>query len=371
MFRPLWIEVDLKALRDNFFYIKKLLSPRTKIIATVKQSAYGHGLIEVAQELAHIGVDFFGVGSLEEAIALRQAGIKKPILVLSAVFAKFANYFVEYKLHPTVVNLDFAKALNNASRKAKKYTPIHVKIDTGMGRLGFYYEDAYKLIKELAKLSNLILEGIFTHFPATEDRDFTQYQIKIFFDFIKNLEKEKIYFKYKHCANSMGILLYPQAHFNMVRPGLVLYGILPDKNININIKPTLSLKSRIIFVKEVKKGMSISYSRTFITKARTKIATVAIGYADGYPWALSNNAKVIIADSYFNVVGRVCMDHIMVDVKKRGDIAVGDEVILIGSKGRLKITAQDLAEWAKTIPYEILTRLSLKIPRIYKNSVRK
>ncbi|MCM8786647.1 MAG: alanine racemase [Candidatus Omnitrophica bacterium] len=372
MFRPLWIEVDLAILRKNFFCIKRLLSKDVKVIATIKQSAYGHGLIEVAEELVKVGIDFFGVGSLEEAIALRQAGIKKPILVLSAVLSKFANYFVEYKIHPTVVSLEFAKVLNNVSRKAKKYTPVHVKIDTGMGRLGFYYQDAYKFIKELTKLSNLILEGIFTHFPAAEDREFTQYQIKIFCEFIKNLEKEKIYFKYKHCANSMGVLLYPEAHFNMVRPGLILYGILPAKNIiDIKVKPILSLKSRVIFVKEVKKGMGISYSRTFITKTKTKIATVAIGYADGYPWALSNNAKVIIKDSYFDLVGRVCMDHIMVNIKNRDDIIVGDEVILIGSKKGLTITAQDLADWAKTIPYEILSHLSLKIPRIYKNPFKK
>ena len=367
MFRTLWIEVDLKKLRRNWRRIKSIAGSNTKIIATVKQSAYGHGLIAVADELSKLGVDFFGVGSLEEAISLREVGFKEPILVLSAVLNKFSDYFLKYKVIPTVVDLKFAKELNKKAKRKGKKVAIHVKIDTGMGRLGPYYQDAYSFIRSLSKLKNIDLQGIFTHFPVADtDSEFTTYQVDIFNNFIAKLKEEGIVFKYQHCANSLGTVNYPHSHFNMVRPGLILYGIKPASNIDFDAEPILSLKSKIIFIKKVKKGMGVSYGRTFVASKATTIATVAVGYADGYPWSLSGRAKVIIKDSFFNLVGRVCMDHIMVDLGKRDDIKVGDEVILIGAKGKLVITPEDLAKQAGTIPYEIVSRLSHKIPRLYK-----
>ncbi len=367
MFRPLWIEIDLKALRHNFLLIKKKLNPQTKIMAVVKQSAYGHGLVPVAKELEGLGADFFGVGSLEEAIALRKARVKKPILVLSIVSHKFRDYFLEYDLSPTVVTLAFASCLNKAASKRKKPFAVHVKIDTGMGRLGPFKEEAYLLIKKLSRMKYLFLEGIFTHLPKAEDKCFSLQQIKNFEGFIEKLSGENIHFKYQHCANSLGLLSYPEAHFNMVRPGLILYGVKPASFVEEDLRPILSLKSKIIFIKKIKKGMGVSYAHTYIAKEDTYIATVAVGYADGYPWALSNSGKVIIKDSLFRIAGRVCMDHIMVELGKRKDIKVGEEVILIGKKGSLTISAEDLALWARTIPYEIISRLSPKIPRIYKN----
>jgi alanine racemase len=236
-----------------------------------------------------------------------------------------------------------------------------------MGRLGPYYEDAHNFIRDLSKLKNIELEGIFTHFPVADtDCEFTTYQIDIFNRFISKLKEEGITFKYQHCANSLGTVNYPHSHFNMVRPGLILYGIKPAQNIDLNVEPILSLKSKIIFIKKVKKGMGVSYGRTFVASGPTRIATVAIGYADGYPWSLSGRAKVIIKNSFFNLAGRVCMDHIMVDLGKRDDIKVGDEVILLGAKDKIKITPEDLAKQADTIPYEIVSRLSHKIPRLYK-----
>lgn len=368
MFRPLWIEVDLKKLRNNFARIRKCVGPAVKIIATVKQSAYGHGLVPVAKELLKAGADFFGVGSLEEAIVLRQAGFKNPILVLSTVLEQYAAYFVKYKIRPTIVNVEFAQALNKAAARAHVKIPVHCKIDTGMGRLGFYYEDAYQFVAALRRLKNITLEGIFTHLPVADSNcNFTDYQIEIFSDFIKNLAKEGVCFPYQHCANSVGVIKYPHAHFNMVRPGLILYGVKPVFDATMRFEPVLSLKSRVIFVKRIKKGMSVSYGRTYIAPRATTIVTIAVGYADGYPWALSNCAKVIIKGSFFRLVGRVCMDHVMVDVGNRNDISIGDEVTLIGHKDALAISAEDVAAWAKTIPYEIVSRLSLKIPRIYKN----
>ncbi len=369
MIRPLWIEVDLGALRGNFKLVKDYLGPKVKIVATIKQSAYGHGLIPIARELSGKGVDFFGLGSVEEAITLRENNISGSFLVLSAVSDKFTGLFIQYNIIPTIVDLSFARKLDKEARGGKRVVPVHVKIDTGMGRLGPGYKQAHDFIKQLSKLKNLSLEGIYTHFPvADSDQDFTNRQIDIFNRFIEQLAKEKISFRFCHCANSIGIINYPNAHFNMARPGLILYGIKPAENIDLGVKPILSLKSKIIFVKRIDRGMSVSYGRSYVAKGARNIATVAIGYADGYPWALSGKAKVIIKKSFFNLAGRVCMDHIMIDLGNRKDIKAGSEVTLIGRIKDLEISAENLAKAAGTIPYEIISRLSLQIPRLYKNS---
>lgn len=372
MFRPLWIEVDLKALRDNFTAIRKSLGGNVKIIATIKQQAYGHGLIPVARELSFLKADCFAVGSIEEAVLLRENGFKEPIITISAILPDYVNEIPRYKITPSIADLDFAKKLNSAASKLNVKVPVHVKIDTGMGRLGLYYKEAYGLIRELKFLKAINLEGIYTHFPSADtDPDFTNFQITVFNKFISRLKKEGITFKYQHCANSVGVAHYPRSYFNIVRPGLMLYGIKPSTSTSLSLKPVLSLKSKTIFIKKIKKGMSVSYGRTFLADRPTRIATVSIGYADGYPWALSNNAKTIIGDNFFNLVGRVCMDHIMVDLGNNREIKVAEEVTLIGEKNNLLITAEDMAGWAKTIPYEIVSRLSLKIPRLYKNASEK
>jgi len=372
MIRPLWIEVDLKLLRNNLKVLQKHLRKKARIIATVKQSAYGHGLIPIARELGSSGIDCFGVASLEEAIILREDGFRGDVIILSAVLEKYVDYFIQHDITPTVVDIEFAKKLNRAALQKNKVMPVHVKIDTGMGRLGLYYKQAHSFVKALSKLPNINLEGIYTHFPAADsDFDFTNYQIEIFNNFISQFEKENITFKYKHCANSIGIINYPQAHFNMVRPGLILYGIKPAEYTDMALEPILSLKSKLIFVKKVEKGMSVGYARSYVSNKPSYIGTVAIGYADGYPWHLSNKAKVIIGNKLFDIAGRVCMDHIMVDLGDSGDIKVGKEVILIGKSKDKEITVEDLAKKAETIPYEIVSRLSPNIPRLYKNSILK
>lgn len=370
MIRPLWIEIDLGALRSNFKVIKNYLGREVKIIATIKQSAYGHGLVPIAKELSNQKADFLGVGSIEEAITLRENKFKGPILVLSAVLDKFADFFIDYNTTPTIVDLKFASRLNKEAARRRKIIPVHVKIDTGMGRLGLYYKEAYTFVKKLSRLNNIFLEGIYTHFPAADsDFEFTNYQIEVFNSFIDRLKKENIFFKFCHCANSIGIINYPKAHFNMVRPGLILYGIKPKEAINLSLKPVLSLKSKVIFVKRINKGMSVSYARTYIADKATYIATISAGYADGYPWNLSNRSRVIIKDSFFNLVGRVCMDHIMVNLGDRSDIKPGSLVTLIGKSKSKQIRVEDLAQAAGTIPYEIVSRLSLNIPRLYKNAI--
>lgn len=366
MIRPLWIEVDLGALRNNLKAVRKCLGTKVRIIATVKQSAYGHGLIPIARELSEEGVDFFGVGGIEEAISLREDGFRGSIIILSAILDKFVTYFLQYDLIPTIVDLEFAKKLNVEALRKGRTVSAHVKIDTGMGRLGLYYKKARVFIKKLSKLKNISLEGIYTHFPvADSDPEFTNYQISAFNGFVRELKKEGIFFRFCHCANSLGIINYPKAHFNMVRPGLVLYGVKPSPSLGLNIKSILSLKSKVIFVKKIDRGMGVSYGRTYIADKSKTIATVAIGYADGYPWSLSNRGKVIINNSFFSIAGRVCMDHIMIDLGDSKDIKIGQEVILIGKAKTARIGAEDLAQWAKTIPYEIISCLSPKIPRVY------
>lgn len=363
----LWIEINLKNLDKNFYLIKKLINKRVKILGVIKQNAYGHGLIPVARRLAQRGIDFLGVGNLEEAYVLEKARIPTPILLLTSLLPQEIKEVVNLKnTRPTVMDLGSVYRLNKEAKKKKKIIPVHIKVDTGMGRLGIVYKEAKDFILKIRRYKNIFLEGIYTHFPSADtDVEFTKFQIEIFNQLITFLKKEGIQFKYIHCANSIGIIRYPNAHFNLVRPGLVLYGVNPYPKIKIkNLSPLLSLKSRIIFTKDLEKGWGISYNRTFITKRRTKIGVVSCGYADGYPWSVSNKAKVIIKDRFYPLRGRVCMDYIMVEIEK--NISAGEEVILIGKSKSKSISCEDLAGWAHTIPYEILTRLSLKIPRFYK-----
>ena len=235
--RPLWIEIDFKALEHNYKSIRKFVGKDVKVIATVKQSAYGHGLVQVAKRLAKSGVDCYGVGSVEEACLLRNAGLKHQILVLTAVLADYAHEFVEHDITATIVDLNFAKKLDSAARRAGKIVKAHVKIDTGMGRLGAYYKNAYGFIKQLKKLKNIDLEGFFTHFPSADcDREYTLKQISKIEEFLCALEGQGISFKYRHCANSAGILYFKRAHFNMVRPGLILYGMKPKSHVPFELK---------------------------------------------------------------------------------------------------------------------------------------
>ncbi|MDD4294574.1 MAG: alanine racemase [Candidatus Omnitrophica bacterium] len=366
MIRPAWVEINLDALKHNFNAIREFAGSTVKIIATIKQSAYGHGVIPIARQLSLMGVNYFGVGSVEEAIFLRDAGFSEPILVLSSVSSEFADKFVDYSITPTVVNLHFAKSLNSIAKERNKRCPVHVHIDTGMGRLGYYYKDAAVLVKELAELDNLYLEGIYTHFPSADvDSNFTIEQINKFNSFTSHMESLGITFLYKHSANSMGVLNYPQACINMIRPGLILYGISPVDSIPIEVAPVMALKSRVIFIKKVDKGMSVGYGRTYIAKRSVYIATVEIGYADGYPWSLSGKGIVSIKGRNYPVVGRVCMDHIMVELENGNDVKEGDEVLLFGRSGDDFIPVEKIARLANTIPYEIVSRLSLKLPRVY------
>jgi len=364
-YRPTWAEINLNNLSHNFHQIKKLISPQTKIMVTVKADAYGHGLIPVSRKLVSEGVDFLGVASIDEGIKLRQAGINAPILIMGMILKKDIEPLFKYSLTTTISDELLPEALNKQAKIFRKPINVHIKVDTGMGRIGILHSDAEKIIKKIHKMKFINIEGLFTHFPfADTNKDFTLHQINLFENLIRRLKKDGINIPLVHAANSIGLINYKRSHFNMVRPGLVIYGLHPTDNLKLNLKPVLSLKTKVVFMKKLPSGYGVSYGHEYITKKNTKIVTLPIGYGDGYPRNLSNLAPVLIRGKRFKISGRICMDQIIVDVGGL-NVKIGDEVVLIGSQGRRKITAEELSNLCGTIPYEIVCGLGSRIPRIY------
>ncbi|MBN2830835.1 MAG: alanine racemase [Candidatus Omnitrophica bacterium] len=364
-YRPTWAEINLKNLEYNFFKIRKRVSEATKIMVTIKADAYGHGLIPVAKTLENCGVDYFGVASIDEGIKLREFGIKPPVLILGLILKKDIGPLFKYNLVPTVCDEELPKAINKRAKALNKRVNVHIKVDTGMGRIGIHHYDAHKLVFKISRFKNINIEGLFTHFALADlNKEFTFHQIALFDRLVKRLSREAIRVPFIHAANSMGILDYKNSHFNMVRPGLIVYGLYPRGGLRIDLKPVLSLKTKVVYLKKVSAGVGISYGHDYVTKKTTKIATLPIGYGDGYPRNLSNKAEVLIAGRRFKIAGRICMDQIMVDIGGTR-VKVGDEVVLIGVQGKEKITSEELALKSGTIPYEIVCGLGSRIPRIY------
>lgn len=364
-YRPTWAEIRLDNISHNFRQVKKKIAPGIKVMACVKADAYGHGLIPVSRRLARCGADYLGVASVDEGISLRQAGIRLPVLILGVTLKKDIRPLFRYNLTPTVCTREFALALNNAGGGKGKAINIHIKVDTGMGRIGVLYEDALGFIKTLQKLKNITIEGVFTHLACADvNKGFTMRQITMFRRLISELNNAGIRIRLAHAANSLGVVDFKESHFNMVRPGLVIYGLYPKKGLDINLRPVLSLKTRVVYSKRVIKGSGISYGHAYRTGRDTTIVTLPIGYGDGYPRNLSNLGPVLIKGRRFKISGRVCMDQAMVDV---GGFAVkaGTEAVLIGSQGQGKITAEELAGLSGTIPYEIVCGLGSRIPRVF------
>jgi alanine racemase len=368
--RPTWAEIDLSNLAFNLSQIKKRLSPEIKIMPIVKADAYGHGIVEVSQYLAAQGIDYLGVATVDEGIYLRKAGITISLLVLGTILPEEAEALLEYNLIPTICNRDTAVILNRLASQRNIPVKIHIKIDTGMGRIGVWHEEVLDFFSKIKELGQLEFEGIWTHFASAEDMEFTNLQLGRFNFILRGLEQLGYKFAYIHAANSTAILKNTSSHFNMVRPGLALYGVYPDISVRqtIELKPVMQLKTRIIFLKKVSAGQSISYGRTFVTSRESLIATLPIGYGDGYAWSLSNRAMVIVEGRRVPIVGRVCMDQIMIDVTDVGDVKLGEEVVLIGQQDNERISVEELASLSGTIPYEILCRIASRIPRIYKAS---
>lgn len=364
-YRPTWAEVNLNNLAYNFRQIEKGLARGTKIMVCVKADAYGHGLVPVSKRLVACGADFLGVASIDEGIKLREAGIKTPTLILGLILKQDALPVLKYNLTPTVCSEDMAVALNNLAKRRNKKIDIHIKVDTGMGRIGFLCKDALRRIKRINKLNFINIEGIFTHLACADTKkDFTMLQIKIFDSLLSQLSREGIKIPLVHAANSMGVIGYPKSHFNMVRPGLMVYGLYPRENLSIKLRPVLSLKTKVIYSKRLPQGYGVSYGRSYITKQDTTVVTLPIGYGDGYPRNLSNRAPVLIKGRRFEISGRICMDQLMVDVGNT-PVRIGDRVTLIGSQGKNKISAEELALLSGTISYEIVCGLGSRVPRIY------
>ena len=310
------------------------------------------------------------ISSIDEGIKLRNAGLKLPILVLGVVLKKDIEPLFKYNLTATVCTRELAASLNRRAAQLGKPANVHIKVDTGMGRIGVLHEDAGSIVKDIRRFKFINIEGIFTHFAfADMDKAFTLYQINLFDRLIAGLKKEGIHIPLVHAANSAGMINYKSGHFNMVRPGLVIYGLYPAKKVhpngvNIRLKPVLSLKSRVVYVKRVPKAYGISYGHIYFTKKNTTIITLPIGYGDGYPRNLSNLAPVLIRGRRFKISGRVCMDQMMADVGN-AQVKTGDEAVLIGSQGNQRITTEELAGLSGTIPYEIVCGLGSRIPRVY------
>jgi alanine racemase len=341
--RPSWAEVSLENIAGNFNALKDFVGPKTDILAVVKADAYGHGVRRVACTLEKLRVRFFGVATVEEGIELRQAGITKDVLILGSIYP-FDNFreVVHYGLTPTVASVSGIEALEKCAAAAGKRVPFHLKVDTGMGRIGLNPSTALSVYRRMKTFKNIYMEGIYTHLAAGEARtEFTDMQFAKF----KSL-CDKVNVKFRHIAASASILKYKNKnkYFNLVRPGLLIYGLLPFSGSDkiVPTLPALSLKTRIVFIKRVPRNTSISYGRTFITRKESRIATVPLGYADGMLRYNSNNATVLVKGRRAPVVGRVCMDMTMIDVTGIKGVSVGDEVVIIGSQGRERVTAKML-----------------------------
>ena len=371
MHRPTWVEIDLNALRHNLFAIKKWVGPQIKILGIVKADAYGHGDYEVSRVLLNNGVEMLGIAILEEGIQLRDKGIKAPLLILGGIFEEQIDTVIQYGLTPTVYDLKLADVLSKRANYFNKIMKVHVYVDTGMGSIGVKYDKAVEFVKFVKNMKNLLIEGIYTHCSSSDEKDsaFTNLQIKRFRDVLDALDTIKVCIPLRHMANSGAILDYPEAYFNMVRPGLSLYGLYPSEDVSrdIGIKPVMSFKTRIIHIKNMESGDVIGYGRTYRITKPTRVATLPLGYDDGYNRLFSNQGEVIIRGKKASIVGRVCMDQCFVDVTHIKDVSVGDEVVLYGSQAQESIPIESIAKQLNTIPYEVTCSISKRVPRIYTN----
>lgn len=370
-----WAEVDLSALRGNLAWIRHRVGPGVKIVTVVKADAYGHGLKQIAALLMQSGTDIFGVANLAEAQSIRCVGHGWPILMLGACLPQEVEAAVRDEVMPTISSLAEAKAFNAAAGRLGKKAAVHLKVDTGMGRLGAPVAGALRLVAAVTALPHLSLAGLYTHYAAAEDdAAFTAAQQKKLTVVLAALQARGLVPPLVHAANSAGLLHERRIVGNVVRPGLLVYGVVPPGRRRVStaqrgvFHPALSLKCRVSFVKDVPKGTPLSYGHTFTTPRAMRVATVTAGYGDGFPRAASNRAEVLVRGHRCRVLGRVTMDQTLVDVSGVRGVKPGDEVVLIGRQGRGQITVAELAAACGTIPWEILTNITYRVPRLYRGS---
>ncbi len=366
--RPSKAVVNLSAIAHNLGEIRTKVGNKVKILAVVKANAYGHGDVPVSRFIEKKYADYFGVAIVEEGIALRTAGITKPILVFTLPVRNQIDPFFDYDLEPTICSVEEAVVLDRVARRRKRTIDVHLKIDTGMNRIGVKPAALGFFLKGIAPLRRIRFKSAYSHFATAEDKDksFALQQLELFQQCLGTLSSNGIEPELTHCANSAAILDLPETYCTMVRPGLAMYGYYPSRNGNrpVSLQPAMSVETSVALVKTVDTAESVSYGRRFVAPRRTKIATLPVGYGDGYSRLLSGKSDVLIHGKRFPVVGTICMDMMMVNVGD-GDVNVGDSVVLVGKDGGQEITCWDLAERIGTIPYEIMCGFSARIPRTY------
>jgi alanine racemase len=365
--RPTVVEVSLARLTENLRAIEAAVAPAA-VMPIVKANAYGHGLVEVARHLVAQGARRLGVAFLEEAVALRDAGVTLPILVMGGILGNQIPLFLRHGLTLTASSIDKLRQIDAAARDLGVSARVHLKIDTGMERIGVHYYNAHGLLERAAECRHTVVEGIYSHFANADAADLASARLQLarFLDVLQWYDKHGVAPPLRHMANSGAILQLRESHLDLVRPGILLYGVYPSAEVRrtIAVRPALAWKSRVVYFKVVTPGHPVSYGSTWQSDHPVRMVTVPVGYGDGYFRALSNVARVIIRGKKYPVVGRVCMDQIMVNIEWETAYN-GDEVVLLGAAGDQTITCEDVAGWAGTIPYEVLTNINTRVPRLY------
>lgn len=359
-----WLEINLNNLTHNINYLKTIIPKNTKLMGVVKADAYGHGAIETSQYLESKGLDWLGVANIAEAKILRQFGRKLPILVLGSVFKEQIYVALKYNIELAITSLKSLEDIITESKKVNKQAFVHLKIDSGMGRVGVRLENLESVLNLLKNTDNIVLKGVFTHFAESEVKNgFTNNQINEFEKALEIINKYGFKNFVIHASNSSGIIVHPRAYFDMVRAGIAMYGI--SDPIDINLKPVMSLKSKIINIKEIPEGNTLGYGRTFKTKRKSIIGTIPVGYADGLPRVLSNKQDVLIRGKRFPLVGNISMDQCMVDLTDLNCIEIGEQVTLLGTSGENTIRPEEWASKSYRISYEVLCGFGNRLPRVY------
>lgn len=369
-----WAEIDLDAIKNNIRIIRERTSTKAMVMAVVKADAYGHGVREVTKTLLENGADRLAVATADEAIQLRDEGFNVPILILGYVLSDDIERLIKADITLTVFDLEQAKIISEKASILRKGCKIHIKLDTGMSRIGYVCTDdedgIIDSIGQISRLPGIEIEGIFSHFAKADETDpsYTHLQFGRFEKIIKRLEQSGIHIPIKHICNSAGILLYPEYHLDMVRSGIITYGLAPSDEVDISdtgLMPAMEFKATVVNVKTISADTPVSYGGKFVAKAGSRIATISAGYADGYSRVLSNKAQVLIKGHKADVAGNVCMDQFMVDVSEIENINIGDEVILFGSDGNNIITVESVASIIGTISYETVCVVGKRVPRVY------
>ena len=367
-----YAKIDLDAIAYNMEQMKQNIRPETKVMAVIKADGYGHGAVQIAEMMERWNYIWgFAVATLDEAVVLRTEGIQKPILVLGCVFPDQYMEMLKHEIRMNIYTEEMAESISRMAAREGKTAYMHIKLDTGMSRLGFgINEQSAETIKRISKMPNVNMEGIFTHFTKADEKDksFTKKQIQEFVWMTERLKEKNVRFTYEHCSNSAGIIDVPEANFDIVRAGISTYGLYPSEEVdktNVKLKPALALKSHVAFVKEIERGTPVSYGGTFVAKEKMKIATIPVGYADGYPRSLSNKGYVLIRGKKAPILGRVCMDQFMEDVTQIEGVSFGDKVTMIGKDGNEILPVEVLSELSGRFNYEFVCDLGKRIPRVY------